>query len=158
MPITNQDGPASLYAFWEVFLKLSGIMLSKKMSKKKRLFKTKFLLTCRTWTSVIWGTACDKNIQLNQSILIQLYRATCLLKECWLFLLSNLRKIAFNLIIFWTGLNPLCVCAKSLHLCQTVCNPVDHSLTGSSALCPRDSPGKNTEVGCHALLQGVFLT
>ena len=25
-------------------------------------------------------------------------------------------------------------------------------------LCPRDVPGKNTEVGCHALLQGIFLT
>ena len=23
-------------------------------------------------------------------------------------------------------------------------------------LCPRDSPGKNTGVGCHAFLQGVF--
>ena len=25
-------------------------------------------------------------------------------------------------------------------------------------LCPRDSPGKNTEVGCHSILQGIFLT
>ena len=25
-------------------------------------------------------------------------------------------------------------------------------------LCPWDSPGKNAEVGCHALLQGIFLT
>ena len=25
-------------------------------------------------------------------------------------------------------------------------------------LCPWDSPGKNTGVGCHALLQGTFLT
>ena len=25
-------------------------------------------------------------------------------------------------------------------------------------LCPRDSPGKNTGVGCRALLQGIFLT
>ena len=24
-------------------------------------------------------------------------------------------------------------------------------------LCPWDSPGKNTGVGCHALLQGIFL-
>ena len=27
-----------------------------------------------------------------------------------------------------------------------------------SFLCPWDSPGKNTEVGCHALLQGIFPT
>ena len=26
------------------------------------------------------------------------------------------------------------------------------------ALCPGDFPGKNTWVGCHALLQGIFLT
>ena len=26
------------------------------------------------------------------------------------------------------------------------------------ALCPWDSPGKSTEVGCHALLQGIFPT
>ena len=25
-------------------------------------------------------------------------------------------------------------------------------------LCPWNSPGKNTGVGCHALLQGIFLT
>ena len=25
-------------------------------------------------------------------------------------------------------------------------------------LCPWDSPGKNTGVGCHFLLQGIFLT
>ena len=25
-------------------------------------------------------------------------------------------------------------------------------------LCPWDSPGKNTGMGCHALLQGIFLT
>ena len=26
------------------------------------------------------------------------------------------------------------------------------------ALCPWDSPGKSTGLGCHALLQGIFLT
>ena len=28
----------------------------------------------------------------------------------------------------------------------------------SSVLCPWDSPGQNTGVGCHFLLQGIFLT
>ena len=28
----------------------------------------------------------------------------------------------------------------------------------ATILCPWDSPGKNTGVGCHAFLQGVFLT
>ena len=30
--------------------------------------------------------------------------------------------------------------------------------TPTRLLCPWDSPGKNTAVGCHALLQGIFLT
>ena len=40
--------------------------------------------------------------------------------------------------------------AKSLQLCPTLCDPID----GSPRLpCPWDSPGKNTGVGCHFLLQ-----
>ena len=31
-----------------------------------------------------------------------------------------------------------------------------HGLQPARLLCPRDSPGKNTGVGCHALLQGIF--
>ena len=38
-------------------------------------------------------------------------------------------------------------------VCPTLCNPMDCRL-----ICPWDSPGKNTGVGCHALLQGIFLT
>ena len=49
------------------------------------------------------------------------------------------------------------MCAKSLQSCETLCNLMDHSLL-LGLLCPWDSPGKNTGVGCHALLQGIFLT
>ena len=35
---------------------------------------------------------------------------------------------------------------------------MDCSLSGSSVLCPWDSPGKNTGTVSHALLQGIFLT
>ena len=41
--------------------------------------------------------------------------------------------------------------AKSLQLCPTLCNPIDGSPPGSPR--PWDSPGKNTGVGCHFLLQ-----
>ena len=40
--------------------------------------------------------------------------------------------------------------------CPTLCFPVDCSPPGSSV--HGDSPGKNTGVGCHALLQGIFPT
>ena len=33
-----------------------------------------------------------------------------------------------------------------------------HGLWPTSLLCPRSSQGKNTGVGCHALLQGIFST
>ena len=38
--------------------------------------------------------------------------------------------------------------------CLTLCDPMDYSLPGSSV--HRDSLGKNTGLGCHALLQGIF--
>ena len=44
-----------------------------------------------------------------------------------------------------------CVDAKSPQSCLNLCDPMDCRL-----FCPRDSSGKNTEVGCHALLQGIF--
>ena len=54
--------------------------------------------------------------------------------------------------------DPLCMCvcmrAKLLQLCLTLCNPLEPT----SPLCPWDSPGKNTGVGCRALLQGIFPT
>ena len=40
--------------------------------------------------------------------------------------------------------------------CPTLCDPVDCSPPGSSVC--GDSPGKDTGVGCHALLQGIFPT
>ena len=45
----------------------------------------------------------------------------------------------------------LCLLTQS---CPTFRNPMDCSLPGSSV--HGDSPGKNTGVGCHALLQGIF--
>ena len=41
--------------------------------------------------------------------------------------------------------------AKSLQSCPTLCDPIDGSPPGSPN--PWDSPGKNTGVGCHFLLQ-----
>ena len=46
--------------------------------------------------------------------------------------------------------------AKSLQSCLTLCDPIDGSPPGSSV--HGVSPGKNTAVGCHFLLQEIFLT
>ena len=45
--------------------------------------------------------------------------------------------------------------AKSPPSCPTL-RP--HGLQPARLLCPWDSPGKNTGVGCHALLHGIFPT
>jgi len=49
-----------------------------------------------------------------------------------------------------------CVDAKLLHSCPTLRDPVDYSPQRSSV--HGISPGKNTGVGCHALIQEIFLT
>ena len=53
----------------------------------------------------------------------------------------------------WTSMCALCLVSR---LCPTLHDPMDCSPPGSSV--HGDSPGKNTGVGCHALLQGVFPT
>ena len=45
----------------------------------------------------------------------------------------------------------MCVCAKFVQSCPTLCDPMNCSPSGSSV--HGDSPGKNTGAGCHALLQ-----
>ena len=55
-----------------------------------------------------------------------------------------------NLLLF---LYVLSLVAQS---CPTLCDPMDCSPSGSSV--HGDSPGKNTGVGCRALLQGIFPT
>ena len=47
----------------------------------------------------------------------------------------------------------LCLVAQS---CPMLCNPMDCSPLGSSV--HQDSPGNDTGVGCHALLQGIVPT
>ena len=57
----------------------------------------------------------------------------------WISLFSNYLK----------GMNTCSVMSDSLPL---------HGLYPVRLLCPWDFPGKNTGVGCHFLLQGIFLT
>ena len=49
--------------------------------------------------------------------------------------------------------NSCCCC------CSVVAGALrPHGLQPARLLCPWDSPGQNTGVGCHALLHGIFLT
>ena len=64
----------------------------------------------------------------------------------------NLGK-AFEFLDQETMVEVLCLVAQ---LCLTLCDPLDYSPSGSSV--HGDSPGKNTGVGCHALLPWNFPT
>ena len=57
--------------------------------------------------------------------------------------------------MLWVHLYEVCVCLVT-QLCLTLCNPIGYSPPGS--LVHGNSPGKNTGVACHALLQGIFPT
>ena len=65
------------------------------------------------------------------------------------------RKDRYKKIFFDTTVSAsiAAAAAKSLQLCPTLCDPIDGSPLDSPG--PRDSPGKNTGVGCHFLLQCV---
>ena len=77
------------------------------------------------------------------------------IKMCMLYILYNINKqylVVFNsnLSIALGGL--VVLVAKCVWLLQP------HGLQPARFLCPWDSLGKNTGVGCHFLLQGTFLT
>ena len=72
----------------------------------------------------------------------------------WIFVgkvMSLLLNMISRLVI--TFLPIAAAAAKSLQSCLTLCDPIDSSPPGSPH--PWDSPGKNTGVGCHFLLQRV---
>ena len=52
----------------------------------------------------------------------------------------------------------VCVCVCVLSCFSHVDSLQGYGLQPTRLLCPRDSPGKNTGVGCHALFQGMLLT
>ena len=64
----------------------------------------------------------------------------------------SLRKTSFCLCLMKTPVFGLKVKSESevAQSCSTLCNSMDYS--------PRNFPGKSTGVGCHFLLQGIFLT
>ena len=71
-------------------------------------------------------------------------------------LLSHHQREAYYTIFYWED-EKRCVCVRG-HSCLVVSSwdPMDCNQPGFSA--HRIIPGENTGVGCHFLLQGIFLT
>ena len=76
-------------------------------------------------------------------------------KELWQMIIFQSRNSKENMmfLLLPSAFSMPCLVTQS---CLTLCNPMDCSPPGSSV--HGDSPGKNTGVGCHALLQGIFPT
>ena len=73
--------------------------------------------------------------------------ADSILKSRDLTLLTNSQSYDFPVVMYG------CEKSEVAQLCLTLCDPMDTRL-----LCPWDLLGKSTGVGCHFLLQGIFLT
>ena len=71
-------------------------------------------------------------------------------------------SLGFSRQEHWSGFpfpSPMHESEKSKWSCLVVSDPQrPHGLQPARLFSPWDSPGKNTGVGCHALLQGIFLT
>ena len=72
--------------------------------------------------------------------------------------LQSLNSTEVNSSLWFTNMH-VYMHAKSLQSCLTLCHPMDCSPSGSSqAPVHANSPGRNTGVGCHAILQAFFPT
>ena len=101
--------------------------------------------------------SCHLRVSGSPLVIVQLCQTQSLLSKHPDFLQLQLQLLTNNLCNF-VGFALISVC-----VCVCVCSVMsDSSCTpwtvACQILCPWDSPGKNTGVGCHALLQGIFLT
>ena len=85
----------------------------------------------------------------------------CYINICWFLTLNRSLKQSWSCItmlsVIWKTLVPCIICCCSVDKsCPTLLRP--HGLQPVKLLCLRDFPGKNTGMGCHFLLQGIFLT
>ena len=71
--------------------------------------------------------------------------------EMWITWVYHFVKIAHLIFMYFSVCKFYLTAAKSLQSCPTLCDP--HRRQPTRLLRPWDSPGKNTGVGCHFLLQ-----
>ena len=96
------------------------------------------LLRCYSWYSPLLQPQLPEHLQV---FAMPPLKCTCLI---W----SNFLHIHCAVLVL--------VLFSVAQLCLTLCDPMDCSPPGSSTC--GDSPGKNTGVGRHVLLQGIFQT
>ena len=93
-----------------------------------------------------------KIFSISVQVVLRHSCSTCTLVVVWG--VCGRKWASYSANLMWTPMN-VCMHAKSLQSCPTL-RP--YGLQPARLLCPWDSPGKNTGMGYHALLQGIFLT
>ena len=85
---------------------------------------------------------------------------TYFIQIIWIFEIQHLMWVkcsASNFLCFWKQFNKILLkflnFSKLLQSCLTLWDPV--TIQPTRLLCSWDFPGKNSGVGCHALLQGI---
>ena len=113
-----------------------------------------------------WGS---KELDMTERLSVTSLLTSCLLKS---YTVMHSDDVSSSKLPFTFPLGPyylhyfiICVIypatckhmhARSRQSSLTLCDPMNYSLPG--LLCPWDSPGKNTGVSCHFLLQVIFPT
>ena len=69
---------------------------------------------------------------------------------------ANWTSVAIHSVSVPLGFRTCCACVPGYFSVSDSLGP--HGLWPARLLCPWDIPGKNTGVGCHSLLQGIFPT
>ena len=68
----------------------------------------------------------------------------------------NKLLLFFNTTNYYPCVDRICLCVCSFpQFCRTLCDPMD--CKPFRLLCPWDVSGKNSGVGCHFLLQGIYM-
>ena len=103
------------------------------------------------WLIFLFIYLMDKKWYLIPFIFISLATS----EMSFLFIFSHLCEMPVCILCLF-------VCCLLSYLCAVLSRSVvsdslwPHGLLPARLLCPWGSPGKNTEMGCHALLQGIF--
>ena len=127
--------------------------------KATRFFlKSSWTICVKPWACVLWHSSTSKynwkNFEKLYDKLLTVNTSSAIVSNR----VSMIIEMSYFCTVQYSSHQPpvtglLCLVAQ---LCPTLCNPADCSLPGSSV--HGDSPGKNTGVGCHDLLQGIFPT
>ena len=116
-------------------------------------------------TQLLLGQSCHRQKRKKKNSSVNACRVTSVLSDflwsCGLWparLLCQRRgSPGKNTGVYWPILVAIPFCVVLSH--SVVSDSLrPHGLQPSSLLCPWDSPGKNTGVGCHALFQRIFPT